>query len=263
MMTITKYFHHQGNIDALTDRHPAFARFKHSTIRRSAEFKWLNKSTNTIEWQAVISFFGKSGYGKSSTVNAFFGQPILETSDVAACTGRCDCLDFQISDEYFLSFADYPGIGENEYKDKEYLEMYKNFLASSNIVVYVLRADMRDYAIDEQAFKTVFPCDEDKRKVIFAVNCCDKIEPVRRTYSTTPSAEQMKNIEKKLQKLRSIFQPHNPIIPYSAQTTWNLEALAETIVNVAEKVGDITFHASKKPFYSGAIPWDSIRPTRT
>ena len=240
-MGITKYFHHQGNISDLITRHPALARFKYSTIRRHPNFKWINNSTNLVEWQAVVSFFGKSGYGKSSTVNAYFGEPILKTSDVAACTSRCDCLDFRIANDYFLSFADYPGIGESEYKDKEYLNMYKEFLVSSNVVVYVLRADMRDYAIDEQAFQTVFPRNEDKRKVIFAINCCDKIEPVSRGYSISPNAEQMANIEKKMQSLQRIFKPHNPIIPYSAQTTWNLEALSEAIVKVSEKCGDITF----------------------
>ena len=240
-MSITKYFHHQGSIDELIARHPVLAKFKNSMIRKHSDFKWTNINTNAIEWQAVVSFFGKSGYGKSSTVNAFFGKSILKTSDVAACTSRCDCLDFRIVDDYVLSFADYPGIGESEYKDKEYLDMYKKFLVSSNVVVYVLRADMRDYAIDEIAFQMVFPRVEDKRKVIFAVNCCDKIEPVSRNYSVAPNAEQMSNIEKKLQTLQRIFKPYNKIIPYSAQTTWNLDALAEAIVSVAIKSNDFTF----------------------
>jgi len=240
-MSITKHIHHQGHIDDLIARRPALEKFKHSTIREHSNFKWRNTRTNTLSWQAVVSFFGKSGYGKSSTVNAFLGEPILKTSDVSACTNRCDCLDFKITDDYFLSFADYPGIGESEYKDKEYIEMYKNFLASSNIVVYVLRADMRDYAIDEHAFQTVFPRDEDKRKVVFSVNCCDKIEPVSRKESGIPSTDQMINIENKIKTLQGFFKPHNPIIPYSAQTAWNLDALAEAIVKVAEKGNDITF----------------------
>ena len=126
-MSITKHIHHQGHIDDLIARRPALEKFKHSTIREHSNFKWRNTRTNTLSWQAVVSFFGKSGYGKSSTVNAFLGEPILKTSDVSACTNRCDCLDFKITDDYFLSFADYPGIGESEYKDKEYIEMYKEF----------------------------------------------------------------------------------------------------------------------------------------
>jgi hypothetical protein len=234
-----------GSIDDLLAHRPEFFRFKHSSIIQVEEFKWHNESTQLPEWQAVISFFGKSGYGKSSTINAFFGRPILETSDITACTTRCDCVDYRISPSYSLSFSDYPGIGENNYKDREYLEMYKDFLASSSIVVYVLRADMRDYSIDEQAFETVFPLDAHKRRVIFALNCCDKIEPITRNNSTIPSSEQMKNIKEKLLKLHHIFQPHNPIVPYSAQTHWNLGALAKAIIDVAEKSGDIKLSNSR------------------
>lgn len=241
MTSIKKYLHHKGSIDSLISLHPVFESFKHSIIHNHHNFKWKNTSNDTDEWHAMVSFFGKSGYGKSSTINAVFGEPILKTSDISACTSRCDCLDFKISHDYFLSFSDFPGIGESEYKDREYLEMYKNFLASSNVVVYLLRADMRDYSIDEQAFKTVFPSMEDKKKVIIAVNGCDKIEPISRAFLEYPSPEQMANIEKKLNELQKIFKPHNPIIPYSAQTTWNLDALVDAIVMTAKKGGDIIF----------------------
>lgn len=244
-LIITKYFHHRGDIDDLIARHSALARFKRSSIRNHSDFQWRNTDTKRTESQVTISFFGKSGYGKSTTVNAFFGSPILETSDVAACTKRCDTLDFQIYEDYFLSFADYPGIGESEYQDKKYLDMYKNFLASSSVVVYVLRADMRDYAIDEHAFHSVFSRNADKKKVILAVNCCDKIEPVTRKYSKKPSAEQMVNIEKKIQAIQKVFQPYNPVVPYSAEISWNLDALAEAIVGVAEKGGDVAFDRPK------------------
>lgn len=240
-MDITKYFYRKGTIDDLIVRHPALKKFGRSSIQKSSKFKWSNTTSGTTEWHAAVSFFGKSGYGKSSTINAFFGDSILKTSDVAACTSRCDCLDFKISDDYFLSFSDFPGIGEGEYKDKEYLEMYRNFLEKSSVVVYVLRADMRDYAVDQHAFQAVFPHDRDRRKIVFAVNCCDKIEPISRTYSRIPSPEQIINIDKKIKSLKNIFKPHNPIIPYSAQTTWNLDMLAGAVVRVAEKGGEISF----------------------
>ena len=242
MMKITKYYYRGGAINDLIALHPALNRFKNSSIRKHSKFKWNNTTSGLTEWHAVVSFFGKSGYGKSSTINAFFGDSILNTSDVAACTSRCDCLDFKISDDYFLSFSDFPGIGEGEYKDKEYLEMYRNFLESSNVVVYVLRADMRDYAVDEHAFQVIFPNNVDRRKIIFAVNCCDKIEPISRVYSKNPTPEQILNINKKLKSLESVFKPENKIVPYSAQTSWNLDVLAETIVKVAEKGGDISFY---------------------
>jgi predicted GTPase len=182
MPTITKYIYHQGNIEQIIARYSVFEKFKYSSIDKHENFRWIRQSTGETHYHALISFFGKSGYGKSSTVNALLGQDILKTSDVEACTRRCDTLDFKITDDYYLSFADYPGIGESEYRDKEYLKMYQDFLVYSNIVVYVLRGDMRDYSIDELAYSTVFAKETDKKKVIFAVNCCDKIEPISRSW---------------------------------------------------------------------------------
>lgn len=241
-MNIIKYIHHSGDIKDISMRHPSLARFQKSVIKKNKEFKWHLNGSNVFEWNAVVSFFGKSGYGKSSTVNAFFGDKILNTSDVEACTYRCDCINFKIKNDYLLSFSDFPGIGENEYKDEKYLNMYRDFMKSSNVIVYVLRADMRDYSIDENAFKVLFQENKDKKKVILAVNCCDKIEPINRSSLKSPSKEQMDNIKNKIKDLEKIFKPYNPIVPYSAQTKWNLEALSEAIVAVSEKCGDIIFY---------------------
>jgi len=60
----------------------------------------------------------------------------MQTSDVAACSRECRSLDFELSPDCYLSLADFPGIGESEYRDKEYLKMYKDFLAVSTGYLY-------------------------------------------------------------------------------------------------------------------------------
>ena len=230
-MTITKYFHHSGRIDELSARYHSFSRLKNASVN-GTHLKWKNESTGAFEYHAQVAFFGKSGYGKSSTVNSFFGKSILKTSDVEACTRRCDTLDFELSPGCYLSLADFPGIGENEYRDKEYLKMYAEFLSASMIVVYVLRADQRDWAIDEFAYKTVFSNVAEKKKVIFALNCCDKIEPVSRSKFTTPNMDQQRNIDAKVNLVRKIFAPENLVVPYSADAGWNMNKLADEIVRV-------------------------------
>jgi predicted GTPase len=239
-MEIIKYYHHRGHIDEISSRYQAFAKLKHAKIK-SSHLKWQNEQDGAISYHAQVAFFGKSGYGKSSTVNAFFGNSILKTSDVAACTRECQSLDFKLSLDCYLSLADFPGIGESEYRDKEYLKMYKDFLAASTVVVYVIRADTRDYSIDELAYQKVFPTNTDKNKVIFALNCCDKIEPISRNYSFEPNFEQMNNIAKKVSSVKSIFKPINNIIPYSAETGWNMNKLADAMVSVLSNSKDILF----------------------
>lgn len=245
-MEIIKYFHHKGQIARLIKQHPAFDALKQVTLRNPAPYRWKNTENQHEELQIQVSFFGKSGYGKSSTVNAFFGKDILTTSDVAACTQQCDCLDFEITKDFFLSFADFPGIGESEYQDQKYLKMYRDFLKTSCAVVYVLRADLRDYAIDEQAFAKIFPTKKDRQKVMLAINCCDKIEPVSRKAGTEPTPAQMDNIAKKIDSLRKIFGQDTLIIPYSAQTGWNLDALAKGIVSTLRKNQDLHFPLTKE-----------------
>ncbi len=176
-------------------------------------------------------------------MNSFFGDSILKTSDVEACTRRCESLDFELSPNCYLSLADFPGIGESEYRDKEYLQMYTDFLSTSTVVVYVLRADQRDLAVDESAYKTVFPNLHDKKKVIFALNCCDKIEPIGRIQSITPSPEQCRNIDIKVNSIRQLFNPVNPVIPYSAATGWNMHQLAYEIVRAVSCSGQVNCRA--------------------
>lgn len=239
-MAIIKYYHHRGHIDEISSRYDAFAKLNHATIKDD-NLKWWNERNNVFSYHSQIAFFGKSGYGKSSTVNAFFGNSILKTSDVNACTRQCDSLDFELSPNCYLSLADFPGIGEDEYRDQEYLKMYSDYLSSSSVVVYVLRADMRDYAIDELAYQKVFPRKEDRNKIIFALNCCDKIEPISRNHtSTKPSPEQMKNITQKINSVSNIFNMNiDNIIPYSAETGWNMNNLAERIVLATLRSGDL------------------------
>lgn len=235
MTSIIKYRHHQGKIDELAARYHQFSKLKNKEIS-SSHLRWRDTVTGHLSHHIQVAFFGKSGYGKSSTVNSFFGKSILKTSDVEACTRRCESLNFEMSQDSYLSLADFPGIGESEYRDKEYLQMYADFLSSSPVVVYVLRADQRDFAIDQSAYKTIFPKPADKKKVIFAINCCDKIEPVSRSQLNTPSPEQRKNIDIKVDSICQIFQPLNPVVPYSAETGWNMPQLAHEIV---EKVAHI------------------------
>lgn len=228
-MSIIKYYYHRGKIDDLIVKHHQFSRLKNASIT-NPHFKWRDESTGYLSHHLQVAFFGKSGYGKSSTVNSFFGDSILKTSDIEACTRRCETLDFELSKDCYLSLADFPGIGESEYRDKEYLQMYASFLSYSTAVVYVLRADQRDLTVDLSAYSTIFPNTEDKKKVIFALNCCDKIEPVNRNCSVEPSDEQIRNIEIKVKSIVDLFNPVNPIVPYSAATGWNMNNLANEIV---------------------------------
>lgn len=241
-MEIIKHCLYTGNIDEISTRYHAFSKFKYAKVKDVSHLKWINKDDDSISYDTQVVFFGKTGYGKSSTVNAFFGNYIVETSDVAHCTYECQCLDFEMSRNCYLSLTDFPGIGESEYKDEQYLKMYSDFLISSTAIVYVIRADTRDYSIDKSAYKRLFATLTEQKKVIFALNYCDKIEPINRSYSSTPTREQMYNITQKVDLVRDIFRPINEIIPYSAKTGWNMNKLADAIVKVISDSKEIVWY---------------------
>lgn len=238
-MTILKYYKHKGHISEISRRYNVFSRLSNASLASSTNRGWKDTQSGILSNELMVAFFGKTGYGKSSTVNAFFGNTIMETSDVTACTRVCNSLDFELSPGHYLSLGDFPGIGESQYRDTEYLTMYKNFMQHATAIVYIIRADTKDYSIDESAYKTLFQNTSERRKVIFAVNCCDKIEPISRVEQKEPTIEQMLSIHKKISIINNIFQPENKVIPYSATTGWNMNNLAAEIVNVVINSGEL------------------------
>ena len=239
MMNILKYYKHKGHISEISRRYNIFSRLSNARLVPSPNRGWKDTQSGILSSELMVAFFGKTGYGKSSTVNAFFGNTIMETSDVSACTRVCNSLDFELSPGHYLSLGDFPGIGESEYRDVEYLTMYKNFMEHATAVVYVIRADTRDYSIDEAAYKILFQKTSERKKVILAVNCCDKIEPISRIKQKEPTTAQMESIHKKISSINSIFKPENKVIPYSAATGWNMDKLATEMVDVVIKSGDL------------------------
>lgn len=230
-MSITKYRLHRGDISELSAQYPAFGKL--NAVSCTGWNKWVDTSTGAESYDKMILFVGKSGYGKSTTVNGFFGNRTLETSDTSACTRVCQCLEFHVEDNHWLSLGDLPGIGENQQRDTEYLALYSGFFEYASVIVHVLRADTRDYSIDEHMTATLMNTPAIKDKVIYALGQCDKIEPLDRRARHTPSADQLINIDLKVQEVMNTFAPKHPVIPYSAETGWNMAYLSDEIARVA------------------------------
>jgi len=229
---VIKYSHRRGEIEELVNRYAVFEQFK-CAMHNNIWHKWIDVDTKAVSLQAMILFAGKTGYGKSTTVNAISGTNIFETSDVSACTKVCQCLDYRVHGKYWLSLGDLPGIGESEVRDEEYFKFYEDFIDFASVIVYVIRADMRDYSIDEVVVKQIYSKNTFRKRVIFALGQCDKIEPMSRKSCITPTDPQMKNIDNKVAEIIRVFSPHNRVIPYSAETGWNLHGLTSEIVRVA------------------------------
>lgn len=223
---------YEGSLSDLAERLPAF-NCLHDALITQADWRcWQRKEGQSSSHDLQVVFLGKSGYGKSSIVNALAGHEVMETSDVQACTRQAQSAEFIIRPGNFLSFADLPGIGESQQRDTEYLRLYEQILLKADVVVYMVRADCRDYAIDEVAFTRLFPSSTARRKVILVVNGSDKIEPIQRHNSGVPSTEQLLYLNRKIESLRQIFPGVQRIVACSATTGWNIGVLSSEIVGL-------------------------------
>ncbi len=212
----------------LATRHSDFGYLKNRTVPRTESRRWHRSYGESYDCHAI--FIGKSGYGKSTTLNAICDAEIFESSPVAACTKTLQCVDFDIrgNGSDIFSLGDLPGVGESVIADQTYIEWYREFIAKSDCVVYVLRADQRDFAIDQQTIAAVLP--DQKQNILIGLNFCDAVEPLSRARPFVPSQAQITNIERKCAEITRIFGiPRDQIIPYSATEKWQLDVLVQKI----------------------------------
>lgn len=86
MASLTVNVRHEAPLAELGCRFTAFNRLTSATVEQQAWRRWSRDAGNSHSYDLQVVFFGKSGYGKSSLVNALSGLGHMKTSDVAACT---------------------------------------------------------------------------------------------------------------------------------------------------------------------------------
>lgn len=195
---------------------------------RNYEHEWWNNDKNCKTYRLNVLFVGQTGTGKSTTINSLIGNYYMLTDDVACCTKDMNSVDFELADDCFLCFCDMPGIGENSNADAQYYEWYNSMYNLSDCVVYLLRADKRDYAIDLEEFNNLKSLGGNK--LIIGLNCVDKIPPINRSYNFSLSYEQKENLSRKIKDISNLFGiPQCDVIPFSAAENYNLTALKQII----------------------------------
>lgn len=218
-------------IAALADARNAFAYLRDCLPSLLHTSTWTRRKSSSDDLCVIA--IGKTGYGKSTTLNALLGEPAFETSDTRGCTRTMQSVEYRFAAstaEHYLSFSDLPGIGESPELDAKYFPLYRKALAAANVVLYFVRADQRDYSIDQRAFAELIENSGTRNKVILVVNAIDKIDPMNRSVPFAPSHAQQAALHEKLGVLSDLFGIASAdIIPVAAAEDFNLDGLATAI----------------------------------
>ncbi|MGN9136290.1 GTPase family protein [Clostridium sp. HCP1S3_B4] len=236
-MGIEVHINYEAEIEEWIQKHPNFKFIKEVSFPLNDKYQW---NANNSHWGYVnktiysqqIMFIGKTGYGKSTTLNKLVGKDVFATSDVSVCTKDLYTAMYRIDKSIpsFLQICDLPGVGETNYADSNYYDWYKEMFEKSSVVVYVLRADQRDFAVDEIIINSMFPSSEERKKLLIAINYADKIEPVNRKKGL--SEKQLLNLDKRVLEVSKIFNISiNDILYYSAADNINMNLLEQKIAD--------------------------------
>lgn len=186
-----------------------------------------------------VGIFGVTGVGKSSLCNALFGSDAAAISDVAACTREPQEIFIGNEDkQQGIYLVDVPGVGETIERDEEYFELYRKLMPELDLVLWVIKADDRAYAVAEKVYKEIVRPHKERCPTLFVINQVDKVEPIREwnVKEGLPGERQQTNILKKIDEISKAFEISTRYIAtVSAEEKYNLEQLMDSIVDVLPK----------------------------
>lgn len=198
----------------------------------------------------TILFFGKTGVGKSTTLNKLFGLN-WATDDAIACTKvpQSTYLDSSHFDNFGASYkqikvVDMPGIGESLSADEIYLPFYKEWIPQAHSLVWVTQADTRAYKRDQIFLLKLSSLFRPSLFFTVALNKIDSLgtdegEQPFNIEQGQPSKDQLKQLPEKIEDVYSIFKSavgqnlnfeKNQVVPYTSVYGWGLQDLKTKII---------------------------------
>ena len=199
-----------------------------------AEIKRITQKAQEIaNYEPKVGVLGKTGVGKSSLCNALFGADVAEVNDVESCTREPGEYLVSLASAKGITLVDVPGVGENKQKDEEYAALYRSLLPELDVVLWLVQADTRDYAVDEAFYQEVFKPNLGDIPFIVAVNKVEKIEPFREWDEETnePGPTQSENIQRKRIAVQRVFDiPRLNVVAVSARERYGLVKLIGRVI---------------------------------
>lgn len=189
----------------------------------------------------TIVFLGKTGVGKTTTINHLFDLD-WNTDNVVACTKKPQVANIYIVNndyKYKIRVVDLPGIGESIEEDLRYMKFYRQWVAQANTIVWITQADTRAYKRDQIFLKKLLGLCSSSISIILALNKIDCLEVKKNqepfNFNTClPSVDQKKMIQEKIEDIYQVFSNvispkilfnKDQIIAYTCIYNWGLNDL--------------------------------------
>jgi predicted GTPase len=190
-------------------------------------------------------FFGKTGVGKTTTINALFGTR-WATDHAKACTTEpaVEVLDrarFPGLTAESHRVVDLPGIGESLEADESYFPFYLTWASAADRLIWITQADTRAYKRDELFLERLRGCFRPHLEFILCLNKIDSLgvdeglagfDQERRQ----PSAGQLAHLPVKIADVHGLFSEalagrvrlrEENILPCSVKFDWGLHAVRQ------------------------------------
>lgn len=193
-----------------------------------------------LERPPTICVLGVSGSAKSSTINALL-KTSLPVSHTAARTRRFEEVEVPLrmnqgqaeGRQVKLVVYDAPGLGEDERRDPEYLDMYDRHLPACDVALWVMSARNRAVALDQQYLARL---KQHHAKMVFGLSQVDLVGPMDwKPGLPIPSVEQAANIaeiaEGRGRRLSETLGRQVRLVPYSNHKGYNLEELFAALLS--------------------------------
>lgn len=192
-----------------------------------------------------VAFFGRTGVGKTSTINNLFNLNWKVAHGKAATKELTKkVVEIETKDQVCkVLVIDTPGFGESTSVD--YTSCHKEAAQMADCIFWLYQADVRYFSTDQKALLNVRPLVSERASFFIGLNHVDLIHPQNwDSKANMPSMEQRKNILLKsdivLEKLKRYLPPQSvPVIPYSAKCKYNLELILEKIVSLEREAKNV------------------------
>jgi predicted GTPase len=187
-----------------------------------------------------IGVFGETGTGKSTLCNSLLEREAMRVSDIVPVTRRIQAEPLFVTNKFAVELQDFPGIGETIEGDKKYESIYSKAFEDLDVIVWILRADVRNYSLSQKYLDKAVEISMNGDKEFFvALSMVDRlgVPDDWDEVNCTPRRMLLITIERKIMYISGVLGiPPEKIQPISSLKGYNVNILRSDILGHINKI---------------------------